>query len=86
MVLVKDNFAINKSCKKLRVDSKNMLSFYVAPTVWTILTPGSLEKLKGIPFKANLKTNLGSIFDYNLKKMLIKVEVVNQFFDSYQLS
>jgi len=50
MVLVKANFAINKSCGELRVDSKNMLSFYVASTVWTILTPGSLEKLKGIPF------------------------------------
>jgi len=50
MVLVKAYFAINKSCGELRVDSKNMLSFYVAPTVWTILTPSSLEIIKGIPF------------------------------------
>ena len=54
MVLVKANFAINKSCGELCVDSKNMLSFYVAPTVWTILTQGSLEKLKGIPFQVKL--------------------------------
>ena len=67
MVLVKANFAINKSCGELRVDSKNMLSFYEAPSVWTILTPGSLEKLKGIPF-------ILKIVVYGLQNLLKQVQ------------